>query len=306
MRLHPQSQLLIDLANKVGLPELQTLEPDEARAIYDLRAAGLEAAPVIGEVSDRTIPGPGGDLPIRIYRPVDAAQDSPCMMFFHGGGWVIGTIETHDLVCQALCESTNATVVSVEYRLAPEHQFPAAADDCLAATKWVVTNGAEIGVDGTRLAVCGDSAGGNLAAVVAQDCAEMQSIKAQALVYPAVDATTSYDSYERNGEGLLLTSESMKWFFDRYVPDPDMRSNIRMSPILGTLEGQPPAIILAAEFDPLVDEGKAYAAALVAAGVEVEYEMYDGQIHTYFTQVGFMDASLDSVRRIADFVTARW
>lgn len=308
MALHPQAQVLIDLAEKVGLPAIDSLTVEEARTFYDQRAAGLEAMPAVGEVNDRTIPGPGGDLPIRVYRPVDAGDATPCLMFFHGGGWVIGTVDTHDLVCRALCEATAATVVSVGYRLAPEHPFPAAPDDCTAATKWVAEHGAEIGVDGSRLAVCGDSAGGNLSAVVAQDCADDgPRISAQLLVYPATDFTDSgYESLTTNAEGYLLTAAAMKWFAGHYVPDGVAHGDVRLSPMLGKLEDQPPALVLTAEYDPLCDEGKAYADALEAAGVDVEYFRYDGQVHTFFTQVGFMDASLDSVKKIADFLETRW
>jgi len=229
-------------------------------------------------------------------------------MFFHGGGWVIGTINTHDLVCRALTEATNATVVSVDYRLAPEHPFPAAPDDCTAATKWVAEHGSEIGVDASRLAVCGDSAGGNLSAVVTQDCVNGgPHISAQALVYPATDfSDPTRPSLTVNGEGYLLTSAAMKWFAGHYVPTDVALTDVRLSPILGELAGLPPALVITAEYDPLVDEGKAYADALDAAGVDVEYYRYGGQVHTFFTQVGFMDASLDSVQRIAEFLAPRW
>lgn len=307
MPLHPQAEMLIQMAEQSGLPVLATLSPSTARDTYDLRAAGLESSSIIGEVINRTIPGPGGDLPIRVYRPHDAGDATPCLMFFHGGGWVIGTIDTHDLVCRALTEATNATVVSVGYRLAPEHPFPAAPNDCTAATKWVAEHGAEIGVDGTRIAVCGDSAGGNLAAVAAQDCADGPKISAQALVYPAVDCSnTGRDSMTRNGEGYLLTATSMEWFYDHYVTNAESRLDPRLSPLLGNLAGQPPAIVFTAEFDPLADEGQAYAEALAAAGVEVEYFQFVGQVHTFFTQVGFQDAALDAVNRIAAFLESRW
>ncbi len=308
MALHPQAETLINLAAKAKLPALETLSVDDARALYNVRTADLDAEPKVGEVMDRTIPGPGGDLPIRIYRPVDAGDATPCLMFFHGGGWVIGTVETHDLACRALTEATNATVVSVEYRLAPEHRFPAAPDDCTAATRWVAENGAEIGVDGSRLALCGDSAGGNLSAVVAQDCVDGgPHISAQALVYPATDfSDPTRPSLTENGEGYLLTAAAMKWFADHYVPDEVPRTDVRLSPILGSLEGLPPALVITAEYDPLVDEGLAYAEVLEAAGVEVDYIRYDGQVHTFFTQVGFMDASLDSINRIAEFLERHW
>ena len=222
--------------------------------------------------------------------------------FFHGGGWVIGTVDTHDLVCRALTEATLATVVSVGYRLAPEHPFPAGIDDCEAVTRWVAENGTEIGVNGDRLAVCGDSAGGNLAAAVSLSCADGPNISAQALVYPAVDLSNSERaSIERNGIGYLLEMEGLRWFVDHYAPSPEMRLDPRCSPILGDLAGQPPALVLTAEFDPLVDEGQDYADALAEAGVPVDYVMFDGQVHTFFTQVGFLDASLDSVGMIARF-----
>lgn len=308
MPLHPQAETLINLAVKAELPAIETLSVADARALYNLRAADLDAQPNVGEVTDRVIPGPGGDLPIRVYRPVDASDATPCLMFFHGGGWVIGTVDTHDLVCRALTEATSSTVVSVEYRLAPEHPFPAAPDDCTAATKWVAENGAEIGVDGSRLAVCGDSAGGNLSAIVAQDCADGgPHISAQALVYPATDfSDPTRPSLMENGEGYLLTKAAMEWFADHYVPDDIARTDVRLSPILGSLEGQPPAIVFTAEYDPLLDEGKAYADALSAAGVDVDYSMFEGQVHTFFTQVGFMDASMDSVNRIAEFLSTHW
>lgn len=313
MTLHPQAQLLIDAATQAELPPLGELTPEEARLHYNLRSANLPVDPEVGEVTMRVLDGPGGDLPIRVYRPVDAGPASadgtrtPALMFFHGGGWVIGTIDTHDVVCRALCERTGATVVSVDYRLAPEHPFPAAPDDCTAATKWVAEHGDEIGVDGTRLAVCGDSAGGNLASAVVLDCVDGPTISTQALVYPAIDASREpTGSLIDNAEGYLLTTDAMNWFYDHYAPTAADRSNPRCSPFLGHLAGQPPAIVITAEYDPLRDEGKDHADALRDAGVEVEYIQVDGQVHTFFTQVGFCDASLDSVEAIAAFLTARW
>lgn len=302
MPLHPQAQELLDLAAAVGFPPIETLTPLEAREFFDQRTADLDAEPDVGEMFDRTVPGPAGEIPIRVYRPVDATDDTPCVLFFHGGGWVIGSVDTHDLVCRALTEATAATVVSVEYRLAPEHPFPAAIDDCEAVTRWVADNGAEIGVNGDRLAVCGDSAGGNLAAAVSLSCADGPKISAQALVYPAVDlSNTERASIERNGVGYLLEKPGIRWFVGHYAPAQAMRFDPRCSPILGDLAGQPPAIVLTAEFDPLLDEGKDYADALAKAGVPVEYTRFDGQVHTFFAQVGFLDASLDSVRMIARF-----
>lgn len=313
MTLHPQAEHLIAAALKAELPPIEELSPEDARLHYNLRSAELPVTPNIGEVVDHTIPGPAGDMTIRTYRPVGAGPAcregtaTPALMFFHGGGWVIGTIDTHDTVCRALCEATNATVVSVDYRLAPEHLFPAAPDDCTAATQWIAENGAEFGVDGTRLAICGDSAGGNLAAVVAHDCADGPKISAQALVYPAVDATrATTGSLVENAEGYLLTTEGMGWFYGQYVADEAQRGDPRCSPMLDAHAGQPPAIVLTAEYDPLRDEGEDYANSLRAAGVDVEYLQYDGQIHTFFTQVGICDASQHAVDTIAAFISARW
>lgn len=317
MTLHPQAQLLIDAAVEACLPPIEELSPADARMHYNQRSAELAAHPSVGEASERTIPGPAEDITVRIYRPDGAGSATPegdltgALMFFHGGGWVIGTIDTHDVVCRALCEALDATVVSVDYRLAPEHPFPAAADDCTAATTWVANHGSEIGVDGTRLAVCGDSAGGNLAAVVVQDCAaavgESPMISAQALVYPCVHATREPSgSLVEHAEGYLLTTEGMGWFYDRYVADIEQRTDPRCSPMLADLEGQAPAIVITAQYDPLRDEGKDYADKLTAAGVPVEYAEFEGQIHTFFTQVGVCDASAESVALIADFVRAQW
>ena len=308
MSLHPQARQLIDLAEQSGLPAIETLTPTKARELFDLRGAGLSASPAVGDVYNRVIPGFDGEIPIRVYRPVDVEEATPGLLFFHGGGWVIGTIDTHDLVCRALTEATGATVISVGYRLAPEHPFPAGPEDCLAATKWVAEYGSEIDVDGSRIAVCGDSAGGNLAAVVAQYCAVSgPHISAQALVYPATDFTDQgRESLVRNGEGYLLTAAAMEYFAGHYLPDDADVSDVRLSPIHGDLAGLPPAIVFTAEYDPLLDEGKDYADALAAAGVEVDYEMVAGQVHTFFTQIGFQDAAQHSVDRIAAFLASHW
>ena len=313
MGLHAQAQLLIDAATLAGLPPIETLSPAEARSWYNQRANDLPIDPAVGEVSERAIHGPAGELLLRVYRPVGSGPaaasgtPTPALMFFHGGGWVIGTIDTHDTVCRALCEALEATVVSVDYRLAPEHRFPAAADDCTAATRWVAAHGEEIGIDPSRLAVCGDSAGGNLAAEAALDCAGGPGIAAQALVYPATDATRPREgSLLEYEDGHLLTANAMDWFYDHYAPNVDDRRTPRCSPSLADLAGQPPAIVLTAECDPLRDEGQDYANALARAGVEVEYRQFDGQVHSFFTQVGICDAALEAVTEIASFVTARW
>lgn len=307
MPLHADSLLLIEQGRQAGLPPIETLDAEEARAIFDARTNDVTAEPEVGEVYDRTVPGPDGAIPIRVYRPVDANDATPCLLFFHGGGWVIGTIDTHDVVCRALTEATGATVVSVGYRLAPEHRFPAAIDDCEAATRWVAAHGDELGVDRNRLAVCGDSAGGNLAAAVALSCVDGPKISAQALIYPAVDLhTDSRASLTRNGVGYVLEKAGMSWFIDHYVPALDDRLDPRCSPIFGDLTGQPPALVITAEFDPLLDDGVDYAAALNAAGVDVDYRLFDGLVHTFFTKIGIVESSQVAVDAVAEFLSKHW
>lgn len=296
--------MLIQAAIALELPQVQTLDPETARLHYDHRTDAIEP-PSIHAIDDRTIPGPGGEIPIRIYRPVSAADVAPVVMFFHGGGWVFGTLDTHDAACRLLANSTEAVVVSVDYRLAPEAPFPAAVDDCEAATAWVAEHANELGVDPTRIAVAGDSAGGNLAAIVAQTGRDGRgpAIAAQVLVYPATDlALTDSPSYIRNADGYLLTRDAIVWFIDHYAPTVSDRTTARCSPAYGTLNGLAPAFVLTAEYDPLLDDGNRYADALTNAGVTTELVEFAGQVHSFFTQVGIVDDSAAAISRIATFL----
>lgn len=299
MAIDPQAQAVLDTLAAANLPPWSSLDAQTARGMMDHRPPDGPVPPPIFATEDHTIPGPAGDMAVRLYRPSDD-DNLPVVVFFHGGGWVIGTIETHDPVCRALANAARALVVSVDYRLAPEHPFPAAGEDCLAATAWIAENVASWGGDPARIAVAGDSAGGNLAAVVANACSQTgPSLVGQVLVYPAVDARGGYESLTSNGDGYLLTAELMEWFYGHYLSTDADRSNPDASPILhADLSGLPPTRVITAEFDPLRDEGEAYGRKLIDAGVEATVVRYDGQIHTFFSNFAAMDAGRDAIDEI--------
>jgi acetyl esterase len=257
-------------------------------------------------VEDRTIPGPGGAIAVRIYTPEGQAP-FPGLVFFHGGGWVVGDLDTHDSPCRQLAKKAGCVVVSVAYRLAPEHKFPAAVDDGYAATQWVATHATQLGIDLQRIAVGGDSAGGNLAAVIAQmaRAKEGPALMFQLLVYPAVDGTLSFPSIQENGQGYLLTQDSINYYYNHYVPAGTDRTHVLLSPCYAeNFAGLPPAHIITAEFDPLRDEGEAYAAQLQAAGVPVTWTRYDGMIHAFFSLDGVLDQGKKAVDEAATVLRA--
>ena len=287
MPLEPATQAIVDTMAAAGPVDFSGLEPDAFRRLFrdSLGALDHAGAPAdIAHVDDEAIPGPAGDIGIRIYRP-QADGPTALIAYFHGGGWVIGDIDTHDGTCRTLCHRTGAVVVSVDYRLAPEHRFPAALDDCEAATAWVADHATDLGGDPDRLGVAGDSAGGNLAAAVTLRARRRGGprLVAQALVYPAVDFTTERPSVRANGEGYLLTAAAMRWFSAQYLGDADPADPMA-SPLLADLaagEALPPAVVAIAEFDPLRDEGRAYAEALVDAGVAVHLLEFPGLVHGF-------------------------
>jgi acetyl esterase len=269
---------------EAGGPALNEMSPADAReaalAFTELGGPG----DTVADQSDRVIPGPAGDLPIRVYTP-EGEGPFPCLAYFHGGGWVFGDIEMTNAACRTLSARTGCVVVSVEYRLAPEHKYPAPLDDCFAATKWIAEYGAEIGVDGSRLAVGGDSAGGNLAAAVSLRAREENgpALAMQLLVYPVIDNSYDTGSYEANGEDYLLTTDMMRWFWDHYLSSDSDGDDPLASPLRAKdLTNLPPATVFTAEFDPLRDEGEAYAGRLTDAGVAVNQTRFDGQIHGFF------------------------
>ena len=281
MPLNPQAKVVIDALATSGF----TLEGDPAAVRAMAAAAPRPQGEDVGEVENRTIPVNGTNIPVRIYRPDRRQGAKPVLVWFHGGGWVIGSLDGSDYGCRMVTNASGCVVVSVDYRLAPEHKFPTAAEDCYAVTKWVSENARELSVDPNRLAVGGDSAGGNLAAVVSQmaRAAGGPAIKYQALVYPVTNHDFGTASYRENAEGYFLTRASMEWFWGHYLRSASDGRDPRASPLLAeNLAGLPPALVITAEFDPLRDEGEAYAEKLRAAGVAVESKRYDGQIHAFY------------------------
>ena len=282
MPVDPQIAEWLAMLAAVGQPPVQEGTPTDARdGFRTLVVDGRQPEHVVpvGSVSERTIPGPAGPLDARVYRPAGDGP-APTVVLVHGGGWVIGDLDTHDNTARAICRDCAAVVVSVAYRLAPEAPFPAAVEDAVAATEWAAANLGSLGGD-ARLAVAGDSAGGNLAAVVAQQLRD--SLAAQLLIYPATDVPGDYPSLSENGEGYFLEAPTMAWFMDQYAPDPATHTDPRLSPMRAAdLAGLPPAVVVTAEFDPLRDEGEAYAGLLAAAGVRTETRRYDGMIHGFF------------------------
>lgn len=305
MSLDPQAKALLDgLAADPNAPRLIDLPPEGGREMYRAMASMLDAQGTpIGKTEDRMIPGPAGEIPVRIYTPVAGGGTSPALVYFHGGGWVIGDLDTHDALCRTLANEAGCKVIAVHYRLAPEHPFPAAFDDSFAAVEWVEKNASEIGIDPNLIAVAGDSAGGNLAAAVClkAKAAKGPHIAFQLLIYPVTDAPRGTQSYKDFAEGYFLEAEGMDWFWNHYVlsagadPADPFAAPLRAS----SLAGLPPAYVVTAGFDVLRDEGKAYAEALKEAGVEVEYVNYEGMIHGFFNLQGALDVARDAVKAAA-------
>jgi acetyl esterase len=299
MTVHPQAPAVLDLLAAGGAVEPRDENLAEIRAGWAMLVTMSAGEPeAVAEVSDLELPGPAGPVPARAYVPVATDEPLPVVVFFHGGGWTIGSVAEYDPIARQIANRSGALVVSVDYRLAPEHPYPAAVDDCWAATTWVAEHAAELGGDGSRLAVMGDSAGGNLAAVVAQRSARdgHPAIALQVLVYPAVDATCETESRRVNGEGYLLDRHNIAWFFDCYGRNGLRLDDPEVSPFVAAdVSGVAPALVVTAEYDPLRDEGEAYAAKLRAAGVAVDHTRYDGMIHGFFGLGAAFDAARDAM-----------
>ena len=305
MALHPELKALLEtpLAHMLfNLKENYAQVREAGKPMY----VPLSQLPPVGAVEDRTIPGPAGSIPVRIYSPVGEGP-FPAIVFFHGGGFVLGDLDQYNPTCVGLVLTTGCKVISVDYRCAPEHKFPAAPDDCYAATQWVANNAAQLHIDSQRISVAGDSAGGNLAAVVALIARDRSGpqIDAQVLLYPVTDGSCSSPSFAERAEGGLLTSRDMQWFWSQYVKDESQREDPRASPCqAASHRNLPPALVVIAEFDPLRDEGIAYAQQLRAAGNEVTLLRYDSLPHGFINSVQTVGAAGEALREIAQSIRA--
>jgi acetyl esterase len=303
--LHPQTQALVDAMARMNLVPPHALSVEQAREQFRRSRAPFVASPQeVSAVMNATIPGPDGVLRIRAYRPLDSRPEEllPAMVYFHGGGWVFGDLDSHDPLCRELCNRARCAVVAVDYRLAPEHRFPAAVEDAVSAIRYVAQHAADLGIDGTRLAAGGDSAGGNLAAVAALTFRNEDGprLRLQVLIYPVTDFSMDAPSYARITNGFTLTRERMRYFRESYLRGPADVSDWRASPLKAqNLSDVPPALVIAAGHDPLVDEGKAYADRLAAADVPVTYTCYDGTVHGFVSMAGAIDAGHTAIAEAA-------
>ena len=306
MPLDPDIDRVLTAMAAMNAPPMSQGTAEAARTAFRFMTVDLrrpESVVPVKETEDVVVPTPDGDVPARLYRPDSTEATVPTVVFIHGGGFVIGDIETHDNQARSICAGAEAVVLSIDYRLAPETPWPAAVDDCHAAVQWAADNIDQLGGDIDRLAVAGDSAGGNLSAVTTLMCRDAgPELAAQFLIYPGVDMDpdAAYQSRIDNAEGYFLTADDMLWFRDHYVGQSPWE-DVRLSPIRAELHGLPPAVVVTAEFDPLRDEGNAYADALRAAGVEVDSQCYPGMIHGFFDMgplsAGAKTATDDAIAR---------
>jgi len=302
--LDPQAKVLMDIVARAAAPAFHTLDVAKAREeTRKLHAYFSAEAPAVGSVREMAIPHQGATIPARFYRPLGSPARStlPLLVFFHGGGWTVGDLDSYDPLCRTLANEAQCGVLSVDYRLAPEHPFPAAVDDAYAATAWASEHARELGVDAARIAVGGDSAGGNLAAVttiLARDRGA-PALVFQLLVYPATDQGSERPSWQQFGRGYLLELESIRYFQKKYLRHARDYHDWRASPLLRSdLAGLPPALVITAGFDPLLDDCVAYSQRLRAAGVEVEYRCFDGMVHGFLT-LGKMFAAAGEASKLA-------
>ena len=295
MPLEPVTAAILQAMAEADIPEYHQLPVAESRAIYT-QSQSVPPTVEVYSVEDSIVDGPLGEIPVRIYRP--HSSQAPVHVHYHGGGWVLGNLVTHDADCREICVASGCIVIAVDYRLAPEHPFPAGLNDCYAVACWASSAETELNARPGPISVGGDSAGANLAAAVALMARDKAGpeLAFQLLIYPITEPSMSSLSYQENGEGYLLTKTMMNWFWDNYCPDQEQRQHPLVSPLLAPdLADLPPALLITAEYDPLRDEGEAYAQRLAEAGVEVEMRRFDGFIHAFFSLVATIEAAREAV-----------
>lgn len=308
--LDPDAAVILAAFRAAGRPPYETLSPAQAREMYLAGCAVSQPEPPkIDAVDSIAVPEPGGDIPARVYRPLTLRQSnglSPCLVFFHGGGWVIGNLDSHDGVCRTIATEGELMVISIDYRLAPEHKFPAAVEDAIAATEWIANNARELGADPAQLVVGGDSAGGNLAAVVAIHARDAGlKLAGQVLIYPATDFSMTHPSHSEPETDALLTHSVIRWFRDHYMSQDFDGDHWKVSPArVKTFAGLPPAFVMTAGADPLRDEGDEFAKRLGDAGVPVTYRTYPGQFHGFITMGKLLPKANDAMREIGVWLRA--
>jgi acetyl esterase len=290
MALDPDAETLLSMMRAAGRPPFETLTPDEARRAFQAGRAVTQPLPQdVADVRDLSCPGPFGDIKLRAYRPLGTAADEvlPALVYFHGGGWLLGDLDSHDAACRHYANGARCRVVSVDYRLAPEHKFPAAVDDCVHATRWIIAQSSALAIDRARVAVGGDSAGGTLAtvmALMARD-GDLPPLVCQLLIYPATDMTIEQSSNQRVTDGMMLTSKTMEWFIDHYLRGREDADDWRASPLrAASLAGSARALVLTCSYDPLCDEGMAYARRLEFEGVRVTHLHFSDELHGFVGQ----------------------
>jgi acetyl esterase len=295
MALDPQVEFVLGLVEKADLPEFWELSPEQARELFEATVPKLDAAPQdVFRWEQQNIPGPNGEIPVRTYVPREPGEEEwlPILVFFHGGGFVIGGLDSYDSLCRNIANRADCIVVSVDYRLAPEHKFPAAPEDCYAALCWVAENAFDLDGDPDRIALAGDSAGGNLTAVTALRARDEggPALVLHMPLYPVIGPEPETGSHHEFAEGYLLTRRNLLWFYDHYFRSDADKQDVRFSPLVAKdLSGMPPALVVVAGFDPLRDEGMAYAEALRAAGNQVTLTNYEGMIHGFLSMSDVLD-----------------
>ena len=307
--MDPKAQIVGEFVKSIRVPGYFPPLPELRQQLRTMVTLMDEPAPALARIENVRIPGPAGEIPARVYAARAAGGAlMPAVAYFHGGGWVQGDLETHHGLCARLAQHAGALVLAVDYRLAPEHKFPAAVEDCLAAYTWLRAHGRELGADPARVAVAGDSAGGNLSAVVSQLAAagKVPVPTCQALIYPAVDFSFETDSHRDMVDGHVIPRDRVLWYMEQYLRSEADKADLRASPLRApSLAGQPPAMIVTAGFDPLRDEGHAYAERLRGAGVNVIYREYPGQIHAFVSLTKAIPQGLACTLEVADFLRQR-